>query len=397
MKKLYIKFPLVLLTLLNYAPYTYTTKKKTNTVKSTNNSTNKKTTKKKSKSIKRADDTVINQAAEQSATNVITDFANEKTDVQALINNFMNAEVPESFDVLFESSFSKDILKNNEEEIYSFFSQRPLSPAIQTREIPFELEEFENAVTAILTLRENSVVEITSADEKYTTTVPLAFFAELGCNKIFKATINAEHNILFLHFGNDQAPDLSFIGLINTKTLVSMVIPCASEKEIKTIGICSDCIHLGIIRTEDDALLSYDLPNAIVDFAPSLKQRAFITYIDAQINMLGQKIMQNKFSNDIIKTYSRLPLDTVYKLALFIHTNKDLLPESLHHAICNEKINSLQQILTVSANAKFVAETLNIDIDTLADKMASNEITQEQVLAILAPDQSSVDNQTLNA
>jgi len=107
--------------------------------------------------------------------------------------------------------------------------------------------------------------------------------------------------------------------------------------------------------------------------------------------MLRQAIMKSEFTNDAIKAYSRLPLDVVYKLALLIHTNKDLLPETLHDAICNEKLNSLQQILAISSNAKFVADTLNIDIDTLADKMASNEITQEQVLAILSPDQSSVE------
>lgn len=392
MKKLYTKFPLMLLTLLNYAPYTYTTKKKPHMVESAASSTHKKTKKKKSKKeIKRENKAITNNEAEAiaSATDLITNLAQAEVDGQALINDFINSEVTESFESLFESFFSKDILQKHEEQLSSLFLQIPLNPAIQTSTAPFAVEVFDKQLSANLSLKENSLVEITCADANYKGIVPLATFAALGCNGIFRATINPEHNILLLHFQNDQVPNLSFISLINTKTLVTTLIPCSPESEIKTIGLLDDCSQLGVM-TANDVILSYNLPADLINFTPSLKQKAFITYIDAQMNMLTQRVVQNGF-NDMIKAYARLPFNTVYKLALLIENNKNLLPESLHPSLLNEKINSLQQILMVSSNAKFVADTLNIDVDTLADKMASNEITQEQVLAILSPDQSSAE------
>lgn len=275
--------------------------------------------------------------------------------------------------------------KNNEKELHSLLSQLPLSPSIRTKESPFDIEEFEKQIPATLEIKEDSMVEITSPDKQYTATVPLAFFVTLGCNKLYRATINPEHNILFIHFENDQLSDISFIGLINTKTLVSMLIPCTPENEIKAIAICSDCTHLGIIRA-DDSLLSYDLPSDLITFSPSLKQKAFIFYVEAQINILNQKMMQN---DNIIKAYSRLSLKTVNNLVWFIQSNKNLLPESLYDAVYTEKLNALQHIVAVATNAKLVADTLNMDIDTFADKMLANEITQEQIAAILSPAETS--------
>lgn len=390
MKKLYTKFPLILLTLLNYAPYTYTTKKKHNTIQAAENTEHKKTKKKKSKKeLKREKKTITSneEAAIASTTDLITSLAQAEVDAQALINDFINSEIPENFETFFETHFSKNILQNNEEELSSLFSQIPLVPTIQSSSTPFAVEEFEKQLQAKLQLKEDSLVEITAENTNYHSIVPLRSFASLGCNGIFRAIINPEHNILLLHFQNDQTPNLSYISLINTKTLVSTLIPCSPENEIKAIGLLSDCSELSIMRA-DDKILSYRLPADLINFTPSIKQRAFITYIDAQMNMLTQTVVQNGF-NDMIKAYARLPFNMVYKLAVLIENNKNLLPESLHPSFLNEKINSLQHILMVSSNAKFVADTLNIDVDTLADKMASNEITQEQVLAILSPDQSA--------
>ncbi len=370
MKKLYTKFPLMLLTLLNYAPYTHTAASKPSTIKRNdpvNNGTGA-------------------TGAIQSATALATDLANAEADAAALVNDFINSEIPETFESLFHAFFSKEkVTDKNEKELYSLLSQLPLSPSIQIKESPFDIEEFEKQLPANLELKEGSIVEITSPDKQYTATLPVTFFMTLGCNKLFRATINPEHNVLFIHYENDQLPDISFVGLINTKTLVSMLIPCASEKEIKAIGICSDCTHLGIIRT-DDSLLSYDLPTDLINFSPSLKQKAFICYVESQINMLNQRIIQ---ANNVIKAYSSLPLNAVNNLAWLIQSHKNLLPESLYNAVYNEKINALQNILAVAANAKLVADTLNLDIDTLADRIASNEITQEQIAAILSPEQTS--------
>jgi hypothetical protein len=367
MKKLHTKFPLILLTLLNCTPYVHTTNKSDTTQRT---------------------DTPVNDeaAAVQSATALITDLSNAATDAEALINDFINSQVPETFESLFHAFFSKiSAQKSNEKELYSLLSQLPLSPSIRIKESPFDVEEFEKQLPANFEIKENSIVEITSPDKQFTAEVPLAFFMTLGCDKLFRATINPEHHILFLHFENNQLPDLSFVGLINTKTLVSMLIPCTPEKEIKTIGICSDCTHLGIIRT-DDSLLSYDLPTDLVTFSPSLKQKAFISYVEAQVNILNHRVAQH---DNIIKAYAHLPLKTVSNLALFIESNKDLLPKSLYDAVYVGKLNTLQHILAVATNAQFIADTLNLDIDTLADKIVSNEITQEQIAAILSPEVSA--------
>lgn len=311
-----------------------------------------------------------------------------QADAQALVNDFINSEITESFESLFEFHFSKDkVNAHNERYIYSLLSQLPLVPSLRTKESPFDIEEFEKQIPVSLETKEN-IVEITSLDKKYTTTLPLAFFMTLGCNTLFRATINPDHHVLFIHFGTNQFPDASFIGLINTKTLVSMLIPCGPEKEIRAIGICSDCTHLGIIRT-DDSLLSFDLPIDLIAFSPSLKQKAFMCYIEAQMNMLNHKMIQGGFTDNAIKAYSRLPLNTVNNLGWLIQSNKNLLPESLYNAAYAPKLDVIQYILTVASNAKVLADTLNLDIDTLADKIASNEITQEQIAAILLPEQSA--------
>lgn len=358
MKTLYTKFPLVLLTLLNYTPYAH---------------------------------------AEKSNPDAITHTNETEANTETRVNTFINAEIPEDFDLFFNDHFSAKIVnEKNEKDIYSLLSQLPLSPAMQNSESSFTAEEFAKQLPAMLELKENSIIEITCADQQYAGTFPLGHLTAFGCSKIFRASINPESNILFLHFENEQVPNLSWIGIINTKTLVSMLIACAPEDAVKEIGLNSDCSQLGVMN-KDDAILSYALPADLVNFAPSLKQRAFISYVDAQLHMLGQKIAQSN-TNDVIKAYSQLPLEQVHKLALLIHTNKNMLPESLYDAVYTEKMNSLQQILTVSINAKFVADSLNIDIDTLVNKIASHEITQEQIFAILSPEEESADNdQIINA
>jgi hypothetical protein len=361
MTKLSAKFPLMLLTLLNYAPYTHTEE----------------------------NSTIVHEA---DATSIINDLVNPQTNTESLVNDFVNAEIPEFFDTLFDSHFSKKAIIN-ETELYSVLSRSPLSPAITTKETPFELEEFDQEIPALLTIKDNSLVEITCNGNDYISTLPLAFFADLGCSKIFKATINPKHNVLFLHFGNEQTANMSFAAVINTKTLISMIIPCTPETEIKTIGICSDAIHLGVLRA-DDVLLSYDLPSEIVTFSPSLKQRAFMTYVNAQINLINQHMIQ---TDNMIKAYTRLPLNTVNNLAWLIQSNRNLLPESLYNALYNQKLRILEQILTVATNSQMVAEALNIDVDTFADKVASNEITQEEIAAILNPAESSTDAQSATA
>jgi hypothetical protein len=352
MQKPYTKFPLALLTLLNYAPYAHT------------------------------DNNNIEATANNKSSTV--DLSNTEKDIQTKVMDFLNAEPIENFNALLNKHLPADVMKLEDlQELYALLSQLPLGPSIQLSESPFAQEEFNAQKGAIIDIKDNGIVYITTADGQHKASIPVTSIAALGCDKVLKATINPENNVLFMLLKNDQNPNATFISLINTKTLFSLLIPCISETDMKNIDISADSSRLGIMRT-DDSILAYDIPADLVSFNPTFKQRAFMSYVNAQFNLLSQKIMNNDANNDIIKMYGRLAIDDVRALASLIENNKDILPESLYKNVYESKVNSLHEIIAIHLNTKRVAHALKIDVDTLADKIAANEVTEKEILDILS-------------
>lgn len=305
-----------------------------------------------------------------------------------LYADFINAPIPDNFDQLFNHYFSANILQNdNERLIYTLLSQTPLTPAMQISTQPFPVQDFEQQLPATLNKTEDSsLIEVTcNANKKYKSFIHAGFLSQLGCNTIFTTYINPTCNLLLIHYKINGIAGSSFFGLINTKNLISLCIPCASENEVTKIGLSADCSQLGYMKT-NGTVVSYILPTELTTLAPLFKQRAFITYSNAQIVAMTQETMSLDRNNIglRIKGISKLSLNKMQKLVNFIQTNKHLVSDSLYVMVYKNLITQLQEIIDLYTAAQYIANVLHVDMATLGDKLVSGEITPQQTGAILA-------------
>lgn len=308
----------------------------------------------------------------------------------SMIADFVHAEIPDNFDTLFDAYFSTDMLQNNnEKELYYYLSHAPLAPAIQKSTDHFSIEEFENQLPATLEKIENNPwLKIQcNTHKKYKGGIHSNFLDALSCDKILSTSINPESGILLIHYETDTVQGPSFVGIINTKTLISMQILCSPAHTIKQIGLNSDCSQLGIM-SHDDTINAYLVPKELTTLSLSLKQRALILYSNQKLIEIYQvmSLYGGCNTNDMgsmFKAITRLSFDTIKKFIDFIQNHKNIIPESLCEIVFNNRIAELENFTTMHTDLKIVADTLNLDLETACDKISSNEITPGQFREIL--------------
>jgi len=295
----------------------------------------------------------------------------------SLLTDFTNTDIPDNFNELCNIYFPADIL--NEQLLYCLLSRAPLGTIEQISDVPFSAQEFEKQLPATLSRLENSsLIEITcSTHKKYKGVIPILW----DCDKILVAYINPEYNVLLIHYESDIVDTMSFINVINTKTLTSMMMACDRASELKHMGLNSDCSQVGFMN-QDNTICSYVLPEKLTTFSPSFQQKIFMFYVASVSRVIIKNCLKcgNDFGN-IVKSYSRLPINRLCKLINFIQTNKTFVPEFFEPY---NPATLLQTIKELYTTCKFVADKLNIDIETIGDKIISNEITQEQFYKLAA-------------
>lgn len=302
---------------------------------------------------------------------------------QQMLIDFLNTDIPDSFDDLCNHYFPEDIFVNgNDRSLCLALAEKSLKLPIDIA-AQFPVEEFAKQLPAIIEIKQYPWIEVAYNTNKKDNCTFAGYLK--APDNILTAIINSKHNIFVMCYKENT--DVSGkIMLINTKSMLSFCIFVIPVDEVKQIGLNENCTQLGIMF-KDDSMLSCMIPSELVSFVPSLKQRAFLAYVQQKsfdvLPMVLPRLDDMKtmalFLKQHIKSISLMTIDKAIRFAI---KNKDLIPTPLTEALFGNRIVELTCVIGVTVSFVMVAKKLNLTFEELCDKVIFDEITSEVIAKI---------------
>jgi predicted nucleic acid-binding protein len=311
--------------------------------------------------------------------------------------DFISADIPQDFDTLFNHYFPEDVLLHgNDALFYNLISSSyPTTYNPQKNTIPFPAQEFEKQVSATLKLASSLpwIEVLYNTDKKHTRSISSLYLTELLKDDAYKvsAIINPHYNILLVHCKDENNADSIYLIDINTLTFLNIDCTIETNNTIKQLGLNADCTQLGIMF-ENGTTSSYELPSHLVAQCLSVKQKAFLFYIDSKMvdSTIAHVIHFAPLLNNM-GNFSAIPenfpvlllffkeyaseLLPCFNLINFVIKHRHLIPEFIHQSIYDKRIDSMQNLLALYGMFSIIATSLNTTVQKLTDKLLSQEIS----------------------
>jgi hypothetical protein len=292
---------------------------------------------------------------------------------------------------------------NNINLIYNFLSQFVITPSIQNCDEP--LLKFENEDIELVTLKKSKLiflneyktldsiqsVDIINKIGKVVCTIQKGFLDRLSCNKIHKMYFNLKYKILFIHYSINGFEGISFFGVINIKTLISMTFPFVEKNEIQKIGFSLDCSQFGFMNNNGD-IFAMLIPQEIINSILTIEQRACMSYICNKlknVSVLVRLFEMANLSDKITHLHDKQTQNTIsqmskiIKFIQMIYNEKVYISEILYNISYKTIINTITHIINFNSNMQYISNKLNITLDFLSKKIISQEVTVARLNEIL--------------